>query len=154
MILNCEAPSVIYPMYADIYYPTIEQSPYGNTVKTWTLDRIVIGNFTHLGTKAKEELIPNVNITQDSIILGRVIKDIRISADGTQNALTNVLITNIRDRFETEIYTETSGPRRGFSTLFEVATQEPFISPFGTTEYYKLVLRRSENQGGMDEGIS
>lgn len=154
MILNCESPSIIYPMYADVYYPIIEQSPYGNTVKTWSLDRVIIGNFTPIGAKAKEEMIPNVNITQDTVILGRVIKDIRLGLANDQNSLTNVLITNIRDRFETEIYLETSGPRQGLSTLFEVATQEPFIGPFGTTEYYKLVLRRSENQGGLNEGIS
>lgn len=154
MILNCESPSTIYPMYADVYYPTIEQSPYGNTVKTWSLDRVIIGNFTPVGAKSKEEMIPNVNITQDMIILGRVIKDVRVGLNSDQYSITNVLVTNIRDRFESEIYLETSGPRQGMSTLFEVATQEPFVGPFGTTEYYKLVLRRSENQGGIDEGIS
>lgn len=154
MILNCESPSVIYPMYADVYYPSISQSPYGNTVKEWVMDRTIIGNFTPIGAKSKEELVPNVNITQDTIILGRVSKDIRIAFDSTQNSLTNVLITNIRDRFESEIYKETSGPRSGNSTLFEVATQEPFVNPFGVVEYYKLVLRRSENQGGLNEGIS
>ena len=154
MILNCESPSVIYPMYADVYYPTIAQSPYGNTVKAWGLDRTVIGNFTPIGAKSKEELVPNVNITQDTIILGRVAKDIRIGLEQGQNSLTNVLITNIRDRFESEIYLETSGPRSGMSTLFEIATQEPFVNPFGVVEYYKLVLRRSENQGGLNEGIS
>lgn len=147
MILNCESPSVIYPMYADIYYPAIDKGAYGEIHKSWSLDRVIIGNFTPIASKSKEEIIPNVNITQDTIILGRTMKDIRIAADGTKNNLTNVLITNIRDRFENEIYLETAGPRVGKSTLFEVATQEPFISPFGVTEYYKLVLRRSENQG-------
>lgn len=151
MILNCESPSVIYPMYADVYYPSIDYSPYGNSVKSWQIDRTIIGNFTPIGAKSKEELIPNVNITQDTIILGRVSKDIRFGFEGGQNALTNVLITNIRDRFESEIYLETAGPRQGQSTLFEVATQEPFVNPFGVVEYYKLVLRRSENQGGIDE---
>ena len=150
MILNCESPSVIYPMYADIYYPSINYSPYGNSVKSWELDRTIIGNFTPIGAKSKEELVPNVNITQDTIILGRVARDIRIGLALDAYAITNVLITNIRDRFESEIYLETAGPRTGQSTLFEVATQEPFVNPFGVVEYYKLVLRRSENQGGID----
>jgi hypothetical protein len=42
---------------------------------------------------------------------------------------------------------ETSGPRAGKSTIFEIATNEPFVNPFGNVEYYKLILRRSENQG-------
>ena len=41
---------------------------------------------------------------------------------------------------------ETSGPRSGKSTIFEVATQEPYVGPFGGIEYYNLVIRRSENQ--------
>lgn len=154
MILNCESPSIIYPMYADVYYPQITQSAYGNPVKTWGIDRTIIGNFTPIGAKSKEEVIPNFNITQDMIILGRVSKDIRIGLDEDSFSITNVLITNIRDRFESEIYKETSGPRKGMSTLFEIATQEPFVNPFGVVEYYKLVLRRTENQGGLDESIS
>jgi len=30
--------------------------------------------------------------------------------------------------------------------LYEVATVEPFIGPLGGIEYYKILLRRAENQ--------
>jgi hypothetical protein len=94
----------------------------------------------------KEEVKPNVNITQDIILIGRVKEDVRISNSEDKNAVTNVLITNIRDRWETPIYLETAGPRAGKSTLYEVASNEPAIGPFGSVEYYKLTVRRSENQ--------
>ena len=55
-------------------------------------------------------------------------------------------MSNIRDSSGNAIHLETSGPRAGKSTIFEIATQEPFVGPFGGIEYYKLVLRRSENQ--------
>ncbi len=35
-------------------------------------------------------------------------------------------------------------PKR--STLYEIATNEPTLGPFGSVEYYKLTVRRSENQ--------
>jgi hypothetical protein len=63
-----------------------------------------------------------------------------------KNSITNVIVTNIRDQNGSEIYLETSGPRSGKSTIFEIATQDPFVGPFGSTEYYKLIIRRSENQ--------
>ena len=91
-------------------------------------------------------LTPNINITQDKILLGRCKSDIRISSMEARNSITNVIITNIRDKNCNEIYKETSGPRSGKSTIFEIATHDPFAGPFGNVEYYKLIIRRSENQ--------
>jgi hypothetical protein len=133
-------------MLADIYYPIVSQGPYGNVEKTWVHDKTIACNFNSAGTAWKEDIKPNVNITQDSIMLGRVKSDIRFSSTENQNSITNIIITNIKDRNLNEVYLETSGPRAGKSTLFEVATVEPFMGPFGSTEYYKVVVRRSENQ--------
>ena len=79
-------------------------------------------------------------------MLGRAKTDIRFSTNKNQNSITNVIVTNIKDKDLNEIYVETAGPRAGKSTLFEVATVEPFTGPFGSVEYYRIVLRRSENQ--------
>jgi hypothetical protein len=133
-------------MQADVYHPIVEQGPYGNVKKTWILDRTIACSFAPAGTAFKEELIANVNITQDKVLLGRAKTDIRISSQEAANSLTNVIVTNIRDKNCNEIYTETVGPRAGKSTIFEIATQDPFSGPFGNVEYYKLVIRRSENQ--------
>jgi hypothetical protein len=79
-------------------------------------------------------------------MLGRTKADIRFSSKNNQNSITNVIVTNIKNKDLNEIYVETAGPRAGKSTLFEVATVEPFTGPFGEVEYYRVVLRRSENQ--------
>ena len=142
----CESPDFAFPMQADVYHPIVEQGPYGNVKKTWILDRTIACSFAPAGTAFKEELVANVNITQDKILLGRARTDIRVSSLDAANSLTNVIITNIRDKNCNEIYTETVGPRAGKSTIFEIATQDPFAGPFGNVEYYKLVIRRSENQ--------
>ena len=99
-----------------------------------------------VGGAGKEEITPNVNITQKTSLIGRVKTDIRMSSLEAKNSITNVIITNIRDQNCNDIYLETSGPRAGKSTIFEIATQDPFVGPFGSTEYYKLIIRRSENQ--------
>jgi hypothetical protein len=143
---TCESISIIFPMLADIYYPIVDQGPYGNVKKNWIHDKTIACNFSSAGTAWKEDIKPNANITQDSIMLGRAKSDIRFSSADGQNSITNILVTNIKDKNLNELYLETAGPRAGKSTLFEVATVEPFVGPFGSVEYYKIVVRRSENQ--------
>jgi hypothetical protein len=142
----CETTDFIYPLLADIYYPVVEQSAYGNVNKQWILDKSVACNFSGVGTAGKEEVKPNVNITKDIVLIGRTRSDIRVSKLNEGNAITNVVISNIRDSSKNCIYNETSGPRAGKPTIFEIASQEPIVGPFGGVEYYKLVIRRSENQ--------
>lgn len=143
---TCESISIIFPMLADIYYPIVDQGPYGNIKKNWVHDKTIACNFNPTGSAFKEDVKPNVNITQDSIMVGRVKSDIRFSSADGQNSITNIIVTNIKDKNSNEIYLETAGPRAGKSTLFEVATIEPFMGPFGSIEYYKVIVRRSENQ--------
>lgn len=142
----CEPTDYIFPMLADVYYPIVEQGAYGNVKKNWILDRSIACNFSVVGRAGAEEIKPNVNITQENALLGRARNDIRISDRETQNSVTNVIITNIRDKHSNLIYKETSGVRAGKPTIYEIAAQEPIVGPFGNVEYYKLVIRRSENQ--------
>lgn len=144
---TCETTDFTFPILADIYYPIVEQTALGSIKKQWVHDKTLACSFTTAGSAMAEDVKPNVNITKELILSGRIRSDIRVSSSDSRNAITNILITNIRDVNGKEIYVETSGPRSGKSTLFEVATNEPFINPFGSIEYYKVVLRRSENQG-------
>lgn len=137
----------MFPIEADVYHPIVEQTPgYGSVKKTWILDRAIGCNLSQAGADNKEEVKPNVDMTQEFILIGRVREDIRVSSREKNNSINNIIVTNVRDKNCNLIYLETSGPRAGKSTLFEVASNHPFIGPFGNVEYYKIVLRRSENQ--------
>ena len=142
----CETPDFMYPMLADIYYPIVEQGSYGAIKKQWVLDRTVACSISGISAKLREEVKPNVNITQDKSLQGRVKTDIRVSENGTNFAITNVIVTNIRDSSGNPIYNETSGVRSGKSTIYEISALEPWAGAFGSVEYFKLILRRSENQ--------
>lgn len=137
----------MFPMEADVYHPIVEQGSLGNVKKTWVLDRKIACSFAAAGTAWGEDVKPNVNITQTMALIGRVREDIRVSSRDANNAITNVIITNIRDKNCNPIYLETSGPRAGKSTIFEIATNEPSVGPFGNVDFFKLIIRRSENQG-------
>lgn len=140
----------MFPMQADVYYANIEESPYGGQTKVWVLDRTIAGNFVAAGAETKEELVVNVDLTQESLMLGRVRSDIRLSQRNVNNALTNVIVTNIKDVNGNVIYSESAGPRDDEPTIYEVATQQPVVGAFGKVDHYRLVLRRSENQGVLD----
>ena len=133
-------------MQASIYYPIVEQGGYGQVEKTWILDKIISCSFTPTTTVNKENNKPNIPIAEKMLLLGRTKTDIRISKIEDKRAVTNVIVTNISDKNGNEIYIETAGPRAGKSTLFEIATIEPFMGPFGDIEHYSITLRRSENQ--------
>ncbi len=142
---SCEDTDFMYPMKADVYYPIVEQGAYGNVTKTWIFNKTVVCNFSKDGT-VEEEVKPNINITLKKVLTGRTKKDIRISQENNADAITNVVITNIRTRTDVPLYVETSGIRAGKSTIYEIESQSPIIGPFGDPEYYALAIRRSENQ--------
>jgi hypothetical protein len=145
-MVDCETTDFIYPMKADVYYPIITQNNYGQANKEWIFDRTIVCNATTLGGPGDVELKPDVFLQYDGKLMSRSRSDIRVSSNNTDNAITNILITNIRSAADTIIYKETAGPRTGRGTIYEVATLEPFVGPFGEIEYYKMLWRRTENQ--------
>ncbi len=149
-MISCETTDFLYPMKADIYYPIITQNSYGQPNKEWVLDRTIACNATTVGGAGTEELKPEVFLQYKDKLVARSRTDIRISSLQDSNAVTNILITNIRTSDDSLIYIETAGSRSGRGTIYEVATIEPFINPFGQIEYYKMVWRRTENQTAGD----
>lgn len=143
---ECEATDFIYPMKADIYYPIITQNSYGQANKEWVFDRTIVCNATTLGGAGDVELKPEVFLQYDGKLIARSKSDIRVSSNDADNAISNILVTNIRSASDVSLYRETAGPRSGRGTIYEVGTVEPFIGPFGEIEYYKMLWRRTENQ--------
>jgi hypothetical protein len=136
----------MYPMMADIYYPVISQTDYGQATKKWILDRTIILNATPVGGAGQEDIKPEIFLQYENKLVSRVKEDPRISTSNGSNAITNILIANIRNAQDVLIYKETAGVRAGRGTIYELGTVEPFTGPFGSVEYYKMLLRRAENQ--------
>jgi hypothetical protein len=143
---DCEQTSIIYPLLADIFYPITEQGGYGNVSKQWILDRTIAIALNPAGRKYAQQIQTNANITVDNNLVGRTRTDVLSSSRNSLNAITNVIIANVRDKDGNIIYNESSGIRAGKSTIFEIATFTPIVGPFGSTEYYKIVVSRSDNQ--------
>jgi len=148
--MSCNEIDFMYPMIADIYHPIVKQDIYGQVKKDWGFDRTVVINLAPVGSAFEEEVKPKVFVQYENTLLGRVKNDIRIAKDGSNNSITNVLLTNIRNCSGELIYKETSGAREDRGTIYEIATMEPLVGPFGNIEYYKILARRAENQGVDD----
>jgi hypothetical protein len=133
-------------MKADIYYPVITQTEYGQATKRWVLDRIIILNATPVGGAGQEDIKPETFLQYDNKLVGRIKEDPRISMTKGSNAITNILIADIRNAQDNLIYKETAGARSGRGTIYELGTVEPMTGPFGTIDFYKMLLRRAENQ--------
>lgn len=144
---GCETTTdFMFPLTVDIYYPIVSQGGYGDVKRQWVFDRSVSCFFATPSRKGKEDILPEAKIVVDTSLSGRVRSDLTQSSRGNYNSVTNILLTNVKDRFGNIIYNESSGPRVGLATVFEVATFMPVVGPLGNTEYFHVVLRRSENQ--------
>lgn len=142
----CETTDFVYPLLGDVYHPIVSQGAYGNMERTWVLDKTVACNFSPAGTAYAEDVKPNVKINTENHLIGRTRVDLRLGSEDGRYSITNVIIANIRTKEGVSVYNETVGPRAGRSTVYEIATQDPIVGPFGNVEYYKVIIRRSENQ--------
>ncbi len=143
---DCNTTDFIFPMKADIYFPIISQGDYGQPKKDWVFDRTIVCNATSVGGAGEEVVKPESFLQYKDKLIARTKNDPRISTNESSNAVTNILITNIRTSSDMVIYKETAGVRAGRATIYEVATVEPYIGPFGEIEFYKMLWRRAENQ--------
>jgi hypothetical protein len=140
----------VYPMLADVYYPIITQGPFGEIKKEWVFDRTISCNATSVGGAGSEQIKPDMFLQYEDKLVVRSRGDLRIKSNQSQEATTNILITNIRLSHGQLIYKETAGPRAGKGTIYEIGTLDPFTGPFNNIEYYKMLWRRTESQAVGD----
>jgi hypothetical protein len=137
-------------MLADVYYPIITQGPFGEIKKEWLFDRTISCNATPVGGAGSEQIKPDMFLQYEDKLIVRSKADLRITSRSSQEAVTNILITNIRLSHGQLVYKETAGPRASKGTIYEVGTLEPFTGPFNSIEYYKMLWRRTESQAVGD----
>jgi hypothetical protein len=143
---NCEDTDLYFPMLADVYFPFITQGQYGEVKKGWVFDRTIAINAMPYSRKGMGEITPQSFLQLKDTLIARSRKDLRLTSRDKNQAVTNILLTNIRNASGTLIYEETAGPRSGKGTIYEVASYDPHFAPYGEIDYYQMTIRRSENQ--------
>ena len=143
---NCETTDLYFPMLADLYFPIISQGTFGEVKKQWVFDRTIALNAMAYSRKGMGEITPAVFLQYKDMLVARTKTDIRISTNESSDALTNILLTNIRNAAGKIIYMESAGTRAGRGTIYEIAAYDPHFAPYGDIDYYAMTIRRSENQ--------
>lgn len=147
-MLPCDSTDLYFPMLGDVYYPTISQGQYGEIQKSWAIDRTIALYAEPFSRKGMGEISPAVFLQYKDMLICRTRYDLRLpSYSGVESeALTNILVTSIRNATGQQLHLETAGPRAGYGTLYEIASYDAHYAPYGDIDYYSFTLRRSENQ--------
>lgn len=151
-LLDGNALDPFLTMLCDVYYATETQDKFGALVKTWTFDRSVKSELYML-----DKISDRNNFTFDdpefyrinNMLRGRAQEDIRKDKTGIYHPLSHILVTNARTTgcAGASIYVSTNGDTVGKPIIYAVSTCNPFAGIFGTVEYYKVTLKRADNQG-------
>lgn len=142
--------NTFYPLIADVYYAIQSQNDFGEIDKQWEYNQSIRVDFSMSTNYKDQQIQADQMMWVQDMITGRTPTDIRKSDTSQLYSLTDILITNIRNDSGEYIYYETAGSRQGLSSLFEVAGLLPHNGPFGTNDYYKIVLKRSMMQELVD----
>lgn len=138
---------ILFSMKMDVYYSTTSQDKFNKEIKEWSLDKTMVGYAEVLGAVDSDGLTAGQFFEYKDKLIGRTKEDPRISVDGIMHPITDIVITNIRDRnSETQFYLESSGVRSGQSTIYELFSVEPYVNPWNIIEYYKILFNRSDIQ--------
>ena len=138
-------------MNCDVYYATESQDKYGKVTKKWQFDMTEQCSFYTLGDESNNE---NFSFDDkkfyrlETMLFGRVRSDIRQDSNGLYHPMSHILITNIRggNCNNSVFFYETNGDYEGKPTIFEIKMVQPYIGPFGSVEYFKIQLERSDTQ--------
>jgi hypothetical protein len=141
--VKCLSAHPLFNMDLDIYYAKKNQNKYGEQEKHWRFDQTLRGFAETIQSEDKSKMF----FEYKGQLLARTKGDPRISIEGFQYPITDILITDIKDvKTSEEFYIETYGQRKGKSTLYEISAIEPHVDPFNKIEYWRLMLNKLDAQ--------
>lgn len=132
--------SMTYSDELRVYYSTQSQDlVYGTVTRTWVFDRVERGKIKQSRSKMYSVSTQN---TWDDVLVGQTEEDLRIDSAGNLYAPSEVLVT-----FAHPHLIDTSGPRKGLATTYELRASSPVEGPFGEVLHFDVELVRSIDQG-------
>jgi DNA-binding ferritin-like protein len=148
MLPSGDLSDMMYPMTADIYYAAAEQSDFGEMVNQWTMDKVVACSAIkeRPDSSTVNAMLSEKFIEYNYRINFRTANDILKSSDGTSYAVTDILITNIKDPSGKLVWFEMLDA----PTVFEIGNVEPMFDAFHNFFGYRILLRRADDQSCIE----
>ena len=124
----------------------VGQNEWGEAEKVWQRDRTELESyFNVMGTVNLQDLTADREFEYKKRLNGRFRfpSDPRLDNDGNYHPISSILVSNIIDKKTGQ---QLHLDENGNPIIFEVMSVDPFINPFGKTEYFKLLLERADDQ--------
>ena len=129
---------IYFPMTADLYYGSETQNDFGQIDLDWIKNREVrcssISSMT--GRTMGPELRPDQFIDYSNLLYFRTNEDIRVDLQDQNDNNPEIHDSGV------VVYRDYNKP-----TIYEVATVVPSFSEFQRINYFRVFLRRSQDQG-------
>ena len=149
-IFDTTCTDIFFPMKCDIYYATETQDKYGKMVKNWSLGNTLDCTlYTPNEKKMDDFKFEDYRFLKlDEFVVGRIKFDPRQSDVESYYPMSHILVTNIRSNGCNDqlLFFESTETYEKKATVFELRSCRPYIGPYSTIEYFKLVLQRSDTQ--------
>ena len=149
-IFDATCASPFFPMECDIYYASEDQDKYGKINKKWTLENTLsCALYTPNDKKADDFRFEDQKFFKlDGFVVGRTKQDPRKTDTESYYPMSHILITNIRGGGceDQLLFYESTETYEQKPTIFELRSCQPYVGPYSTIEYFKLVLERSDTQ--------
>ncbi len=129
-----------------VYSGGVGQNEWGEAEKVWQRDRTELESyFNVMGTVNLQDLTADREFEYKKRLNGRFRypSDPRLDNDGNYHPISSILVSNIINKNSGE---QLHLDENGNPIIFEVMSVDPFINPFGKTEYFKLLLERADDQ--------
>ena len=84
------------------------------------------------------------------MVVFAIPSDPRLDNDGNYHPISSILVSNIINKKSGQ---QLHLDENGNPIIFEVMSVDPFINPFGKTEYFKLLLERADDQFMQLNGV-
>lgn len=133
-----------YPMTADLYYATTEQTELGEFNKVWYKDRTVPCSAIkeRPDSKIRPALETQKFIQYDFRINMRTPENLQKSSTDEFYPITDILIRNIKDPQGNLVWEEYNND----NSSFEIQSAEPMFNDVHVLSGYRVLLVRSDRQ--------
>lgn len=142
--------STLYNMFASVYYSTQEQNSFGSIDREWIFDKDVMCSVVPASSLSNAKaLTPDVFMKYENVLIFRTPVDIRLRSNELPYPMTEILLTNIRNKSGEVLFSESILEGKVVGTVYEITAIAPVFDAFDKIDHYKIMLTRSDNQDAV-----
>jgi len=139
--------STLYNTFANVYYSVQDQNAFGSIDREWIFDKEIMCSVISANSLSNSKaLTPDVFMKYEDILLFRTPVDITRRSNDLPYTITEILITNIRNKSGDVLFSENLQDGKCVGTVYEVTSIAPVFDAFDKIDHYKIILARSDNQ--------